>query len=347
MAFAACESPASGQDTVSQERELPRAFAPFEFLIGRWKGQGVRKDDSALRFRGWNETHTWAWLFAQGKPIGMTLTVEGGKVLDRATLKYDEKESRYRLEGKTGEGAVGYVGSLDSTGKLLTLTRADKEDQVRVTLRANSNFVRYTLRLERKDKSAAVFTPLIELGLTKEGESFAAGSTAAERPRCIVTGGAATLTVSYNGQSYPICCTGCRDEFNENPEKYLKKLALKTKAAGPASDQPKSSRVSRFEDAFAGDVEEPAARPKTEQAKGAMPGAEVAKDKVADKPAKKSRTPEKSATRAATALRAGQSLEKSGNSAAALKWYKQLVKDYPGTTQAKAAAERIKALEDH
>jgi YHS domain-containing protein len=347
MAFTACESPSRGQDTVSQERELPRAFAPLEFLIGRWKGQGVRKDDPALRFRGWTETHTWAWLFAKGKPIGMSLTVNGGRVLDRATLTFDENQGRFRLEGKTAQGAVEFAGALDSTGKLLTLTSADKDGQVRITLRANSNYVRYTLRLERKDQSAAVYSPLIEIGLTKEGESFAAGSTAAERPRCIVTGGAATLTVSYNGQSYPICCTGCRDEFNENPEKYLKKLALKTKAAGTGNDQPQSSRVSRFEDAFARDVEEPAARPKTEQAKGAMPGAEVAKDKVADKPARKSRTPEKSATRAATALRAGQSLEKSGNSAAALKWYKQLVKDYPATAQAKAAAERIKALEDH
>ena len=83
------------------------------------------------------------------------------------------------------------------------------------------------MALDRKETGSTLFKPAIEVGLTKEGESFAAGASAAERPRCIITGGAATMTVSYQGQSYPICCTGCRDEFVENPEKYIKLLGLK------------------------------------------------------------------------------------------------------------------------
>ena len=31
------------------------------------------------------------------------------------------------------------------------------------------------------------------------------------------------MTVSYKGKTYPVCCSGCRDEFNDNPEKYAKK----------------------------------------------------------------------------------------------------------------------------
>ena len=117
--------------------------------------------------------------------------------------------------------------------------------------------------LEDKEEGAVLFKPRIEVGLTKEGESFAAGSTVAARAVCIVTGSAASMTVSYQGQTYPICCTGCRDEFNDNPEKYLKKLSLKaadTSATGKTG-QPKPARVSRFEDAFAGDVPEPEAKP--------------------------------------------------------------------------------------
>src|SRR5208337_2604614 len=120
--------------------------------------------------------------------------------------------------------------------------------------RVMSAYIRYTLVLDRKEPGAALFQPFVEIGLTKEGESFAAGSSTVEQPRCIVTGGAATLTVSYQGQSFPICCTGCRDEFNENPEKYLKKLSLKaTAGGGTKTGQPKTSRISRFEDAFSGD----------------------------------------------------------------------------------------------
>ena len=38
---------------------------------------------------------------------------------------------------------------------------------------------------------------------------------------CVVTGGAGTIMVTYKGQSYWVCCTGCRDLFNEDPEKVL------------------------------------------------------------------------------------------------------------------------------
>jgi YHS domain-containing protein len=271
-------------------------------LIGSWKGQGVPKDNPAERFRGWTETHTWAWVFAKGKPIGMSVSIRGGKIFEQATLMYDESQKGYRLEGK-GTGASGrailFLGKLDSSGKLLTLERIDKGGQERLTLRANSNFIRYTLGFDRKEEGVALFKPKIEVGLTKEGESFAAGSTVAARALCIVTGSAASMTVSYQGQTYPICCTGCRDEFNENPEKYLKKLGLKAMETSAGS------------------------------AKAGQPGA----------------TREQLNTRAGTLLRLGRNLEKTGKTAAALKYYRQIVKECPGTPSEKTAAERIKALE--
>jgi len=36
-------------------------------------------------------------------------------------------------------------------------------------------------------------------------------------------GGLGTIEVTHAGKSYYVCCTGCRDYFNENPEKFLKK----------------------------------------------------------------------------------------------------------------------------
>src|SRR5262249_42210282 len=148
------QGPAAGQAADAPGRDLPPALASLEFLIGRWKGQGVPKDDPARRFRGWTETHTWAWLFARGKPVGLTGTIQGGKVLERATLTFDGQTNRYRLVGR-GPGAawksLAYLGSLDSSGKLLALTREVSEGQERLTLRANSNYVRYTLTLDHKE----------------------------------------------------------------------------------------------------------------------------------------------------------------------------------------------------
>ena len=219
----------------------------------------------------------------------------------------------------------------------------------------NSNYIRYTMVLDRKEPTAALFQPKFEIGLTKEGESFAAGSSAVEQPKCIVTGGAATLTVSYQGRSFPVCCTGCRDEFNENPEKYIRKLSLKASTGGTKTDQPKTSRVSRFEDAFSGDTDPAEAKsgarlvdqPTTAVVDAASPTgkAAVPKAKAGPQPDTKAQSPDKLAAKAATALRLAQSLEKTGKSAAALKSYKQIIKDYPKTATARIAAERIKAIE--
>ena len=55
-------------------------------------------------------------------------------------------------------------------------------------------------------------------------------------------------------------------------------------------------------------------------------------------------TPDQLAARGATLLRLGQNLEKSGKTAAALKQYQQVVKDFPNTPAARTAADRIKTL---
>ena len=52
-----------------------------------------------------------------------------------------------------------------------------------------------------------------------------------KKPECVVTGGLGTMQVSYMGQTYYVCCTGCRDAFNENPAKIIAEYK-KRKAAG-------------------------------------------------------------------------------------------------------------------
>jgi hypothetical protein len=70
----------------------------------------------------------------------------------------------------------------------------------------------------------------------------------------------------------------------------------------------------------------------------------VPEDAVAVPPPPQSQ-PADPATRAATTLRSAQNLEKAGKTLAALGIYRQIVRDHPGTPEAKAAAERIKALD--
>ncbi|MDR3621474.1 MAG: hypothetical protein P4L85_19140 [Paludisphaera borealis] len=333
-------------------REIPPPFAPFEYLVGSWKGQGVSRDDPSQRFRGWPETHAWAWTFSGGKPIAMSVTFQGSKLLKAATLTFDAAKDRYQLKAEAVAPAgatIVYEGGLDASHKLLTLERAgvkSGEPAERLTLRANSNFIRYTLIADRKPAGRVQYAPAIEVGLTKEGETFAAGAQAAERRKCVVTGGAATLTVSFQGREFPICCTGCRDEFLETPDKYIKKASLASESAAkgmPAKPAPAPSRVRGADDAFAGDVEEPSAKPEKEKAKSKSMDKAEPDD---DAPAPKSKPAAKPADRATGLLKIAQNLEKAGKPAAALKSYRELVKSFPDAPAAKTAKERIKALAD-
>ena len=62
----------------NRRRDIPAPFAPFEYLVGRWNGQGVPKDNPAKQFRGWAES-THGPGCSPGKTGGMTVAIEGGK----------------------------------------------------------------------------------------------------------------------------------------------------------------------------------------------------------------------------------------------------------------------------
>jgi len=355
----------AGQENEPSARSIPTPFTALEYLAGRWKGQGVPKNDSANKFRGWTEVHSWSWIFKDGNPVALSLVVEGGRVLASGKLTYDPDRKLYRLDGLTPPPAGGPIrleGKLDSTGKLLALDSVGRlahyPGSVRLSMRPNANFVRYSIREDRREPGGIPFRPFIEVGVTKEGESFASGASASERAKCIVTGAASTMSVTYQGTSYPVCCTGCRDEFLESPDKYIKKasLLLKTEADKPKSERPSASRINRFEDAFAGDVAEPEVKSDTQAQPRAT--ADSARKSEAPKPQTPSSTaatpttktmkagtpPSKDPTRAASLLQVGKNLEKNGGFDTALTYYRRIVKEYPNTPAAKTAGDRIKAI---
>jgi YHS domain-containing protein len=316
--------------------EIPAPLAPFEYLIGGWKGTGVPK---ANPLKGWPEMHRWAWTFAKGEPVGLSLMLDGDKVLAKGRLTFDPEAKTYRLEGTDPEGKpVAFAGTLDPKGRMLTLDRegSSPEGKERLILRLlPENGVRYVLWIDRQAPGSPRFARAVEVGLTKEGEAFAAGGGAADLPKCIITGGAASMTVSFEGKSYPICCSGCRDEFLDDPAKYIKKAALR--AEGKPKAKPASSSILRDDGAFDGLVDDP--EPKPSASKPTQP-----KAKEEPAPEKTSPTKPGPAGKAAGLLRQAQALEKAGKTAGALDYYRQVVEKFPDSAQAKTASARIKAL---
>jgi YHS domain-containing protein len=315
----------------------PPAYAPFEHMVGSWKGTGVLEKN---KLKGWPEKHMWAWKFAKGKPVGMSLETTGDKVLAKAQLGYDAKTETYTLDGTDPDGKkVVFAGKLDDSG-LLTMDRLNPPAEVgkeRLELALNQNKIRYTMRLFRQEPGSPQYAPILSVNPGKEGESFAAGGAAADLPKCIITGGAGTMTVAYQGKSYAICCTGCRDEFNDNPDKYVKKYLAKLEkgevapaAAKPAEEVPVAETKK--------DSSKPKAMPKDSTPREKP---EPATTKTEAKPATDKADP---AAKAASLLAQGIALEKAGKSAAALTYYKRVAKEFADTPSAKSANAKIKSL---
>jgi hypothetical protein len=85
----------------------------------------------------------------------------------------------------------------------------------------------FNLYYARKAGGTTLWKKEYKVRATKEGESLAARQKKVE---CVVSGGAGTIPVSYKGETFYVCCSGCRDAFNENPEKYI--AEFKAKKAG-------------------------------------------------------------------------------------------------------------------
>ena len=351
LASMAILAPSSRGDAAVGD-EVPAAFRPFGHFVGAWKGMAI---PAANRLRGWPEKHAWAWAFADGRPVGLTVAIEGGQVLDRGRLDFDPASRRYRLAGTDPSGqAVAFEGPLDESTRTLVLDRvgppAPDGAAERLTIRPNANMIRYTMTLERQERGAPQFSRAIDANLGKEGETFAAGGAASDLPECILTGGAATMTVAYQGKSYPICCSGCRDEFLADPEKYVKKAALRADSADASDSKPKPAR-SRLsgDDAFDGLLSPTPSASAPARPTPSSPAPKPEAEPASPPPATEADLAAKAAagaTRAASLLRSAQSLEKLGKRPQALDFYREVVSGYPDTPSAKTAKARIKALED-
>ncbi|OWK35535.1 YHS domain-containing protein [Fimbriiglobus ruber] len=211
------------------------ALKPLNALVGSWKGTGTPEGTREEREKGfWTETIACAWQF-KGDDAWLALTFEKGKYFARGDLRYVADKNQFQLTltpATEPKDALVFTGTM-TAGKrgeqALTLDRTDtaaNQTQRLVVTLLHAN--RFLYRCETKPTTApeAAFARKYQVGATKEGEPFASANTG---PECVVTGGRGTSKVTYKGQTYYVCCSGCRDAFMENPEKYVKMFEAKQK----------------------------------------------------------------------------------------------------------------------
>jgi hypothetical protein len=218
---------AAAAPALAAERSAKEALQPFNHLIGSWRGTGEPEGSRQEKQRGfWTEAHAWAWQF-KGGDAWLRVAIDKGKYFRQGELRYLPQKGQYQLTLTTpSQEVLTFTGPLED--RRLTLDRVDesKKQVQRVVLTLlHSNRFLYRFEVSPRDKVA--FKKVYQVGATKEGEPFASGDG---KPECIVSGGLGTIPVSYKGETYYVCCTGCRDEFREDPEKYVKEYEAKKKA---------------------------------------------------------------------------------------------------------------------
>lgn len=209
-----------------KSHDVRKSLQAFNTLIGKWKGTGIPHGSREEQQRGfWIEKMNWSWQF-KGKDAWLQVKFAKSKNFTRGELRYLPKKQRYQFTLHTPQKKeLVFQGKLNK--RRLELTREDpasKEKQLLSFRFLHSNRFLYSYAVI--PAGTTLTRRVYQVGATKEGVPFAAGSG---QPECIVSGGLGTIQVSYKGKTYYVCCGGCRTEFLEDPEKYIKEYEQKKK----------------------------------------------------------------------------------------------------------------------
>jgi YHS domain-containing protein len=204
-------------------------------IVGEWEGSGA--GDAS---KGWDEKAAVSWKFNKDGSAGLNLSfaakdedAKAKPMLKSALLSFDVAKDKYVLKAVAADAddEMTFEGSAKTDTNLVfdrvDKKKADANDAIdRIDLKLINDGDRVVYTLFRRLGAGKRFKETARVALDRQGTSLA--GAVASGPKCIVTGGAGTMTVSHNGKTYYVCCTGCREMFPEAPEKYIAKADKKS-----------------------------------------------------------------------------------------------------------------------
>lgn len=238
--FAAESSADSKSDDAKDKDAAKTALAEFNSLIGGWRGVGQTQRNSTKD--SWAETAEWSWHFDKSH-AALHYTVKNGKQIESGELTYDPSKKTFTLKGTfSGKVERTYEGKMVGD-KLVLEAPADAEGYAHRITVTRLNEKRTLVLYERRKASQSFYARVAEVGYTREGTTLAIEG--AGEPECVVSGGKGTIKVSYKGETYYVCCTGCKQAFDADPEgilaDYREKLAERKKKLDAGAKPPNKS----------------------------------------------------------------------------------------------------------
>jgi hypothetical protein len=220
-------APALAADA-DDKSEAKEALKELQEFIGSWRGTGgPDKPRPSPRDPVWNENISWAWRF-KGDDGWLNMNVKDGKLFKSAELRYLPKKKLYQLTATDKDGKkLAFEGKIER--ETLKLERINPETKAteQITMNTAAEGDRFIYRIAHKNQGTTLWRKDYLIACTREGVSL---GKVDKKNECVVSGGLGTIAVSYKGETYYVCCSGCADAFKENPEKYINEF--KAKKAG-------------------------------------------------------------------------------------------------------------------
>lgn len=220
------EPPRDVQATVSRLQD-------WQTLVGEWRGVGQPRRGSTRD--AWQETSEARWSL-QKSPVGIVWTVEGGRLWQSALItpgvSQPDEPARLELRARISDDEQRlYRGTVDKGRWVLETTPSHADDEVHRLTITWLNADRLVVLAEKRSAQQTFFQRVAEVASQRQGTRLAAKDGSG--PECVVTGGLGTIAVTHEGRTYYVCCTGCRDAFQQDPAGILKDWEdRRRKAAG-------------------------------------------------------------------------------------------------------------------
>lgn len=208
--------------------EVKEALKELQEFIGGWRGNGgPDKPRPSSRDPVWSENISWSWRF-KGDDAWMSMSIKDGKLFRSGELRYLPKKKIYQLTltDKHNKKLV-FEGKIDREVLKLERINPDNKATEQITMNTAAEGDRFIYHVAHKSSGTTLWRKDYLVAFTREGVSL---GKVDKKNECIVSGGLGTMAVSYKGETFYVCCSGCADAFKENPEKYINEF--KAKKAG-------------------------------------------------------------------------------------------------------------------
>lgn len=230
---------AAARELSAADRNMERvkqALDPWQMMLGKWRGTTHKKIGGFSSV----ETVEWVWDFLSDKTQpALVMTAEKSPYFQTGRLTYliDEEKFQFTAVDKEGLERV-YQGANSKPAPTVAGTNNKPKSTHRLHLTQVSPALPKRLAeitfsitddnqylLEVFDMRDGRTVSSDTIGNQREEAAFAVNGAGNVDGTCLISRRPGNIPVRYLGQSYVVCCSGCKAAFEKEPERWLARLS--------------------------------------------------------------------------------------------------------------------------